>query len=252
MEHYEHSLHAMVRLLEAVGEKHWAAWIREDIHLWEGSSETAHHLSAYGGMGSFNDVWICHANGHNVTEPQEAWIHTLFEWLKSVCYYLARHPNCKVTEASLSKAVGRHDSALAAFIGGDKASASMRGYASETPKLQGWRCLLCGYSEVSARDLEYLIARSEVPTMVFRACATLTLDDLVDRILRLDIPGITKTRRELNQAVTASGISLSKRDGWMRPCPNCQKDETAIYRWELARSEQMCFEPSNDNLPLRK
>jgi hypothetical protein len=133
-----------------------------------------------------------------------------------------------------------------------KAPASMRGYASESCKLQGWRCLCCGYSEVSAEDLDWYIAQDVVPGMVFRACATLTLDHLIDRILRLKIPGIAKARRELSAAVTSSGISLRKRAGWMRPCPDCGKDDAAAYRWRLVSNERKRFEPTDDNLPLKK
>jgi hypothetical protein len=250
--HYEHSLCAMARLLEAVGEKHWAPWVRESIHLWQAESDTTQHLSAYGGMGSFNDVMICRANHHDVTREQEPWANTLFEWLKAVCYHLARHPKARVTEATLAKAVGRYESVLAAFVGGEKAPACMRGYAKEGCKLQGWRCLRCGHSKVSAEDLEWYIAQDVVPGMVFRACATLTLDRLVERILHSKIPGIARARKELAAAVTASGISLHKRDRLMRPCPRCGTDDTAVYRWRLVSNGRKRFEPSDDNLPLKK
>ena len=88
MTQYEHSLLAMKRLLDAVHETHWAQWIATDIEQWRAADDTSHHLSAYGGMGSFNDVIICRANQHSVSEVTEAWANTLFEWLKSVCYFL--------------------------------------------------------------------------------------------------------------------------------------------------------------------
>ncbi len=56
MSQYEHSLIAMKRLLDAVGEAHWADWIHADIEHWRSKHSTSHHLSAYGGMGSFTDV----------------------------------------------------------------------------------------------------------------------------------------------------------------------------------------------------
>jgi hypothetical protein len=252
MDCYEHSLCAMMRLLEAVGENDWAAWIREDIHRWQADSDTRHHLSAYGAMGSFNDVIISRLNHHNVTEAQEPWANALFEWLKSVCYYLARHTGETVTEGGLCQAVGRYDSALAGFVGGDKAPASMRGHVSAERKLRGCRCLDCGHSEVLPSDVEYFIAQDRVPLMVFRACETKTLDDLVDRILRLDVPGLAETRQELLAAVTASGIALRTNGSWMWSCSRCGENHTAAYRWDPVSDPPMRFVPAKKNLPMRK
>src|SRR5262245_59574449 len=155
MGHYQHCLEAMIRLLEAVGETQWSTWLREDVRLWQASSDTRHHLAAYGGMGSFNDVCICRQNQDRVTEQQEPWANVLFEWLKTLCYFLARNPQEEVTAARLLKAVGRHDAALAAFVGGDRAPVSMRGRVNGEQKLQGWRCLDCGHGEVATQDIEY-------------------------------------------------------------------------------------------------
>ena len=48
MNQYEHSLIAMKRLLDAVGESHWAKWIDTDITEWRANRDPSHHLSAYG------------------------------------------------------------------------------------------------------------------------------------------------------------------------------------------------------------
>ena len=252
MTQYEHSLLAMKRLLDAAHETHWAQWIATDIEQWRAADDTSHHLSAYGGMGSFNDVIICRANQHSVTEVTEAWANTLFEWLKSVCYFLAKHPNDSFTAETLANRVGRHDSSLAAFIGGDRTPASMRGYATEPVKLQGWRCLQCGQSEVTDRDIEYLMAQDLIPNMVFSACGSQTLNNLVDKVLASDVSGAEETRKMLAAAAVASDILLITRDGWNWKCPHCDSDDTAVYRWVLRLDNECRFEPSTDNLPLRK
>jgi len=252
MNQYEHSLIAMKRLLDAVRESHWAKWIETDITEWRSNRDAAHHLSAYGGMGSFNDIWILKANQHTVTELQEPWANALFEWLKSLCHFLAQHPQRFFTATTLTDRIGRHDSALAAFVGGENAPASMRGYANEDRKLHGWRCLRCGHGEASNKDIENLIARDVVPTMVFDACERMILGELVDQILACDIPDLTDMRQSLAAAVKDSGIALVDPDGWMRPCPNCKKDDTAVYRWRLAMNGGLRFEPSGDNLPMRQ
>lgn len=252
MTQYEHALIAMKRLLDAVGESHWARWIETNIHDCRSGRDTTHHRSAYGGMGSFNDVCICRANHHTVSESQEPWANTLFESLKSLCYDLANHPHDFFDAPTLAKRIGRHDSALAAFVGGDQAPASSRGYVTAEPKLQGWRCLSCRHSEASNRDIDCLIADDVVPNMVFSACEGLTLDQLVDLILSLEIQHLESIRASLASAVTNSGISLKNRDGWMRPCPQCGKDDTGVYRWRLITDNGFRFEPSEDNLELRE
>lgn len=252
MTQYEHSLLAMKRLLDAVHENHWAQWIATDIERWRASGDTSHHLSAYGGMGSFNDVIICHANQHSVTEVTEAWANTLLVWLKSVCYFLAKHPQHSFSPETLAARIGLHDSSLAAFVGGDQAPASMRGYAAEPAKLRGWRCLQCGQAEVTDRDIEYLMAQDLIPGMMFSACVSQTLDKLVDKVLAADISGTEETRKMLAVAVAASEIRLVPRDGWNWKCPHCGSDDTAVYRWVLCSGNECRFEPSADNLPLQE
>jgi len=251
MGHYQHCLEAMIRLLEAVGETQWSTWLREDVRLWQASSDTRHHLAAYGGMGSFKDVCICRQNQDRVTEQQEPWANVLFEWLKTLCYFLARNLPEEVTAARLLKAVGRHDAALAAFVGGDRAPVSMRGRVNGERKLQGWRCLDCGHGEVATQDIEYAIAEDLIPIIVFRACETRTLDTLVDAVLRLDVPGADDARRDTASVAIASGIEIHVREGWMRPCPKCGKDHTAVYRWRLVSRPAAHFVPADDNLPMR-
>ena len=80
MNQYEFSLIAMKRLLDAVGESHWAKWIDTDITEWRSNRDATHHLAAYGGMGSFNDIWIRQTMFHRHA-PRAAVqpMHSLFE-----------------------------------------------------------------------------------------------------------------------------------------------------------------------------
>ena len=50
-------------------------WLERDIEDWTQRREVAHHLLAYGGMGSFNDLPNMRGN-HDY----------IFDFLKSVCY----------------------------------------------------------------------------------------------------------------------------------------------------------------------
>ena len=55
--------------------KNWLDWLGRDIEDWTQRRELAHHLLAYGGMGSFNDLPNMRGN-HDY----------IFDFLKSVCY----------------------------------------------------------------------------------------------------------------------------------------------------------------------
>jgi Domain of unknown function (DUF6966) len=54
-------LDEIIQLLEADGEKRWSDWMRQSRARLLNSdySGIEHLLSAYGGMGSFNDLMIC-------------------------------------------------------------------------------------------------------------------------------------------------------------------------------------------------
>lgn len=58
MSQFAQALEATRSLLAAVGEDHWAEWLATDLAEWRASRRLSHHLSAYGGMGSFTDVLI--------------------------------------------------------------------------------------------------------------------------------------------------------------------------------------------------
>ena len=55
------TLDELIRLLESDGEGHWSNWLRKSRARLLNSdySGIEHLLSAYGGMGSFNDLVIC-------------------------------------------------------------------------------------------------------------------------------------------------------------------------------------------------
>ena len=55
--------------------QNWIDWLERDIQDWTQRREVAHHLRAYGGMGSFNDLPSMCGN-HDY----------IFGFLKSVCY----------------------------------------------------------------------------------------------------------------------------------------------------------------------
>lgn len=248
---YEQALLATERFLRQVGELHWANWLREDIAAWRGSGDVSHHRAAYGGMGSFNDVILCRQNKHHISAEQEPWANSLFEWLKALLFHLSGQPSETPTADALRKAVGRHAPSLSAFVGGERAPDSMRGFAAGPVKVSGARCLTCGYGEMTPRGIDSAIADEIVPGLVFQACARGALDDVVDQVLGLNVPGLTNRREQLRTASATSDIPVIEREGWMRSCPKCGTEGMAVYRWAYVPGRPPGFQPTSDNLPLR-
>ncbi len=55
---YEPCLVALIEALALASEAHWHAWMVDDLERWHRRRDVSHHRSAYGGMGSFNDLWF--------------------------------------------------------------------------------------------------------------------------------------------------------------------------------------------------
>ena len=234
MDLYREALEALYILLDKSGVKFWRDWISQDIKLWEENKSVEHHFSAYGGMGSLNDVVICTENNHNVTKIQEPWVNWLFDCLKSLCWYTAKSNNNKVSIDDIKQNLG---------------------HGSTT--IQGWRCLKCGYSELTTTDIDNYIASYIVKDDIVSFIQQENLKAVVEHIWLMDSPRIEQERLYIRKIAEGSNISISSRVGWLRPCPSCKEDDTVVYRWRLVTKNRlfqgnvMSFEAANDNLPLR-
>jgi len=87
------TLEQITSLLRKYGEEHWLQWIVRDVTLIrEGDSHGVEHfLSAYGGMGSFNDLYLCPENGHRIERSDVEPVNKELRSLVSQAYDLARH-----------------------------------------------------------------------------------------------------------------------------------------------------------------
>jgi hypothetical protein len=224
MTNYLQALTALEYLLGKAGESHWRDWLRQDIALWQSEKDVSHHLSAYGAMGSLNDVWISAEDGY-ISHAQEPWVNNLFDLLKGLCHRLASTPD--------------EDQAL-----GDPS------ISREYPiQLHGWRCLQCAHAETRPHDIDDYLAKEILPNLASRPKSEQDWRMLVDAAFTGLLDGLAAARGELTQTILKSGIKIADREGWMRPCPSCGSDNTAVYRWELAGT---VFQASTDNLSLQK
>lgn len=231
---YRESLLALKFVLEQSGVSSWAKWIATDLDRWETEKSVRHHISAYGGMGSLNDLIICTENKHNVTKSQEPWVNSLVLDLCSLCYTfaIALKDQKEITLEELVKGMG-----------------------SYSDKLQGWRCLSCGYAELSVNELENYVAHILVRNGITQAMIS-KLIYYTEKTFQLDIPEAQEYRENLKKLITKSNIAISNRTGWLKPCPKCSSENTAVYRWEKQRKRKglffqtEVFEPSEDNLSV--
>jgi hypothetical protein len=218
MNPYLDALNAMHDLLGALGERHWRTWIARDIDEWESQKSVQHHLSAYGGMGSFNDLGF-----------EDVWLGTLFDDLKSACYHFAHHPTVKPNPRVLERSMG-----------------------STGFQLSGWRCLACGYGVVSHRDIDYFIARRVIRERLLAEAGRMRLREFVASVARSRPRDAVLTLERVADWANRSGLNIRDSNDWLRPCPCCGSDDTAVYRWLLVEEGDQRFVPSHDNLALRK
>ena len=94
--------------------KNWIEWLNQDIDDWIQRKDVSHHLQAYGGMGSFNDLpymkgdhdyifgflkSICYAFGHLYHKRQDVTTEALMEECAYDAAQAAYHPKKKLNQA---------------------------------------------------------------------------------------------------------------------------------------------------------
>ena len=206
---YREVLQALHLLLDSIGETHWRDWIGQDLAEWDTQRSVAHHLSAYGGMGSLNDLYFPPAQ-YAIPSGKEPWVQALFEDLLSIASTLANSPHIL---APVEKWLIRFN------------------IWRPSIRLQGWKCRSCGYADVNPNEIETYLARRELKPVLLKAFNDGTLSQLVQRVVSPTL-GWEAQRERLVQEIQASGIAIATREGWMRPCPVCTGDDTEVAYWK--------------------
>lgn len=80
-------------LLRSAGESHWARWMETSLRRIEKGdfSGVEHLLSAFGGMGSFNDLILMSTNGHSVTGDNQRDFNDRLDDLRVQLYTIAQN-----------------------------------------------------------------------------------------------------------------------------------------------------------------
>lgn len=237
MEYYKIVLESLQYFLECTGVKFWDEWIKKDIFLWEKEKRVDHHLQAFGGMGSLNDVWICKHNGHAIADWQEPWANTLLKELKDLSILLAisareeKHPAFNEIKKKYSMKPQGH--------------------------IQGTRCLACGFSALDAYNIDSYISSKLISEELLIGLANNQLRASILKCLNAELAEIQIERNRIKEIMRRSAIQYTEHQMFMRPCKQCESEDTAVYRWievvhgiPFARNRHR-FIPSEDNLQLR-
>jgi hypothetical protein len=252
---YAQMLNALAHLLDLVNEPFWRDRITDDLRLWRDHHDVSGHLSSYGGMGSLNDLIICQANGHRVTEEQEPWANYLLNWLTSRCNHLAHTTTHAIGVSEIEREFGHEDRFRSVLLAHrmPKATETRRSAVARSGvPVGGWRCLHCGYAAIGRQSIDCFLASMLVPPLLIEGCRQGDLLSQVDEILGLRLPQLAQAREAIGIGLERSQIVPRASGGWLRPCPNCGSNNTAVYRWHAAVGDGLWFVPASDNLPLER
>jgi hypothetical protein len=208
----------LLQFLKGEGYENWEKWISEDIRLWETEKTTEHHLRAYGGMGSFNDVVI---GGQDVNG---LWKSRLFGLFQTLSWSFA---NKKISNIPLDEDF----------------------YSTNSKELNGWRCRNCGAAKIKTIEIERFISSYLLPKYLVASIK----DDVLTQILDLDkiinSSEVKEKRQTIERLVETSDIELTESKEWDWTCPKCQSQETCAYRWLLLNDDTKLIE-ADDNLEV--
>jgi len=218
-DHYEISLKILYQLLHQSGNNHWANWIKKDIKLWKLEKSVKHHLGAYGGMGSINDLWVGGENKDGI------WENLIFETIKNLSWNLAKK---RIKEAPKS----------------------VEFYKNGNGQLTGWRCINCGISKISKTKIEYYLSNKYLPAKIVQLVKDKNLEDLLPVKNWIHNSEIEVERAKILQSISETDIELEEFSFWLKICPNCKSGNVCVYRWEYEIINDRIIE-SKDNLKIK-
>ena len=216
-DYYKTSLEVLAQILKEEKYDHWANWMLEDIKLWETNKSVEHHLHAYGGMGSFNDIVI----GGN--DNAGIWKSHVFGNLQTLAYSLAK---------------------------GNALESILEGFSnrSSVNEISGWRCRNCGDARMTDRDINLFIAYHFVPKFFVECIQEDRFKEIIDIPKLVDSKEVITQKNQLIAIVKKANIIFDCDNEWLWTCPNCSSSEVCAYRWNV--SEEDVLVEGDNNLRI--
>jgi DNA-directed RNA polymerase subunit M/transcription elongation factor TFIIS len=218
---YKTALEILYQFLkDEVGYEHWAKWMLDDIELWETKQNVEHHLHAYGGMGSFNDITL---GGYDF---EGIWKNKIFGQIQNMAYCLATGDSL---ESILENLSNQH----------------------HTDEISGWRCRTCGDARINTMDIERVVSSYFIPKLFVEYAQKNTLSEVLKINQAIDSEIVINKRKAIESLIKNSNITLTDHKEWLWTCPKCNSKEVCVYRWTLNENDTQLTE-AEDNLGLIK
>jgi predicted RNA-binding Zn-ribbon protein involved in translation (DUF1610 family) len=219
-DYYQLSLNLLLKLLENSGYDNWINWISEDIRLWKTEGTTEHHLRAYGGMGSFNDVVV----GNN--DEMGLWKSRVFGIVQTLAYSLAKS---NIKTAPLEESF----------------------YGNESYEISGWRCRNCGNAIINERNIDIYLSTFFVPKFFVKYLKQGNVEEILNIEKLINSAEVLQKKQNVKNVVVANGIAFSSVNDWLWTCPKCGSGEVCSYRWNISKDDSNLHE-ADDNLAINK
>lgn len=173
----------LLKNAENKGDQFWYQWLVKDIDLWKKDKDVSHHLSAYGGMGSFSDtVGPMSINQIKLNENQRTWIHTLYILLQDLCYTAAHKPDHCFTLNELKNKF-KPPSDLSVYIGVaemQSKKSNKRSYSQLSAADYG--CLKTVWDKTEDTYSTEYVREFILPLFITEACAEDRVIELIDEM----------------------------------------------------------------------
>jgi hypothetical protein len=217
-DYYKQSLELLRTILLENQYDFWANWMNEDIENCEKTKSTEHHLRAYGGMGSFNDVVIGNQDSAGL------WQGRVFGMLQSLAYGLAS---------------------------GDTLEDILTRISNISTQISGSRCQDCGAARINAIDIERFVCASILPQVFTNHLKNHRLAEIIDTNKLISSEEVSNKKIAIERLIGQSNIEIASDNNWLWTCPKCGSDKVCSYRWEILNNETKIIE-SDDNLEVNK
>jgi predicted RNA-binding Zn-ribbon protein involved in translation (DUF1610 family) len=217
-DYYKTSLEVLTQILQEENYDHWEKWMQEDLKFWEINKSVEHHLHAYGGMGSFNDVMIGGNNNEGI------WKAHIFGHLQTLAYSLAK---------------------------GDSLGSILEGISNRnsSKEISGWRCRNCGEARMTDRDINLFIAYYFIPKFFVQCVQEDKLQEVTDIYKLIDSEEVRNKKKQIESLIQAANVILNPDNNWLWTCPKCGSSEVCAYRWKVLEDGSKLVD-GDDNLEI--
>ena len=216
MDTYRKILLLLKYLLHKSDNANWEEWIDKDIYEWDTSNSTSHHKSAFGGMGSINDLSVG-AQGKIGT-----WENNMFDFLKNISWTFA-------------------------------AKNKIQFPVKTSDRIEGTICRDCSCAGISESGIERYLSNRHLPAIIASLLLTDQYSRLTDIEALTNNVEVAEDRQKILAALTRINIHFTKTDNWWNTCPDCNSTNTCVYVWTIANSgDTLDLIPGKNNLPVKK